>query len=195
MTSTASSDGGPAGSSARARKELRRPVLHRAEHVAVGVVVHGAPRPPLRLCLLDPLRLSSFRPVARLPPDAVVTDARRILKVTPVRPGDARPAHCRPDLVDDHVDRVRLDVRHLLEVRGDAPLHFPSDLGDRCAPLHREMQLHAHAPRLRRRCARPCAWEARCPRARALLRPRAPHPRHSWRGCRSRSSPSSSTGV
>src|SRR5580765_5954756 len=79
-----------------AREELRRAVLHRPEHIPVGVVVHGSPRPPLRLRLLDPLALFSRPAVTRLPPDAVVAHRRNVLQRDAGETGDTRPAHAGP---------------------------------------------------------------------------------------------------
>ena len=64
----------------RAREEIRRPVLHRAEQRAVVVVVQLPPDPPLLLGLLDPAALVGRAAVARLPPDALVADGRRRLE-------------------------------------------------------------------------------------------------------------------
>src|SRR5206468_1477610 len=61
----------------RARKELRRAELHRAEEAAVVVVVHGSPCAGVVLDLLDPAPLVGGPAAARLPPDTPVADARR----------------------------------------------------------------------------------------------------------------------
>ena len=65
---------------AGARKELRRPVLHRAEQAPVVVVVDRPPRTPLVLGRADPLALVGATAVPRLPPDAFVADRRRRLE-------------------------------------------------------------------------------------------------------------------
>ena len=77
-----------AGQLVRAREGLRRAVLHRAEHAAVGVVVDGAERAELELDLLHPAVLVDRAAAARLPPDALVADARRRLERQLRQPGE-----------------------------------------------------------------------------------------------------------
>src|SRR5206468_413305 len=76
-----------------AREEVGRPVLHRAEQAAVRVIVHGAPRSPLRLRLLDPPAFVRRLARAGLPPDAAVTHLRRRLQRDAGEARDARAAH------------------------------------------------------------------------------------------------------
>src|SRR6266511_593701 len=86
----------PGGQLRCPREQPRRPVLHRAEHAPVTVVVHRSPRPPLRLGLLDPLPLVRLASLAGLPPDALVADGRRVLQRYARQPRDARAAHSDP---------------------------------------------------------------------------------------------------
>jgi hypothetical protein len=78
VTSTASSEGGPAGNFGRAREEPRRAELHRAEDPTIFVVVDGPPAAPLLLGLLDPAAFVEQTAPLGLPPDALVTEARRV---------------------------------------------------------------------------------------------------------------------
>src|SRR5262249_3413475 len=64
----------------RTRKEPRQAELHRPEQPAVVVVVDRAPAAPVVLDLLDPAPLVGLTLATRLPPDAVVADARRHLE-------------------------------------------------------------------------------------------------------------------
>ena len=73
-----------------AREELGRPVLHRADHGPVVVAVHGAPGAPVQLGALDPAPLVDAAARARLPPDALVTDLRRLLERHPGQARDPR---------------------------------------------------------------------------------------------------------
>src|SRR6478609_173636 len=50
-----------------------------------------------------------------------------------------------PDLVDDDVDGLRLDTRHLGEVGGDPPLDLRGDAGNRRTPVDGDVQLDPHA--------------------------------------------------
>ena len=129
----------------RAREEIRRPVLHRAEQRAVVVVVQLPPDPPLLLGLLDPAALVGLAAVARLPPDAPVADGRRRLERRAGHPRETGAQRRRPDLVDDDVDPFRLDLGHPLEIVADAELHRPPDLGDGRAPGEAHVQLDRRA--------------------------------------------------
>ena len=150
MTRTASSLGGPGGQLARAREELRRPVLHRAEQASVVVVVDRPPGAPLVLGVADPLALVGAAPVPRLPPDALVADGRRRLDRRSGQPGDPRRHAIRPHGVDDDLDGRRLDVGHAAEVLAHALLDAPADRRDRRPPLRDEVQLDAHGAVLAR---------------------------------------------
>src|SRR3954454_13285560 len=80
----------PRGELTSTREELGRAVLHRPEQVAVVVVVDRPPRAPLVFGVTNPLALVRAAPVARLPPDALVADARRRLDRRTGQPGDPR---------------------------------------------------------------------------------------------------------
>src|SRR4029077_18393571 len=71
-----------------ARKQLGRPVLHRADHGPVIVAIHGPPSAPIELGALHPARLVDATARARLPPDALVTDLRRLLERHSGQAGD-----------------------------------------------------------------------------------------------------------
>ena len=97
---------GPTGQLLGAREELGGPVLHRAEHIPVGVVVDRPERPDRELDLLHPAVLVDRAPAARLPPDAVVAHRRRRLERELGQPGERRRQGLVPrDLVDDDVHR------------------------------------------------------------------------------------------
>ena len=147
MTSTASSDGGPAGRSAARGKRPDGAVLHRAEHATVVVEVDRPPLAPLLLDALDPALLRGRAVPARLPPDALATDApARSASVPRVRPATrwAHQAAGAADLVDDHVDRAWREVGHLREVLGHPLLHGGADRGHVGAPVDREVELDGH---------------------------------------------------
>src|SRR5205823_2285213 len=75
---------------ARAREEIRRPVLHRAEQAAGLVVVDRPPRSPVVLRLTDPLALVGASPAPRLPPDALVAHRRSGVERRAREAGDPR---------------------------------------------------------------------------------------------------------
>src|SRR4051812_48776714 len=72
------------------RKKIRRPVLHRADHPAVVVVVDRAPGTEVVLGSVDPAILVGPAPRLRLPPDAAVADDRRFLQRQPGQSLDPR---------------------------------------------------------------------------------------------------------
>ena len=83
--------GGRAGGQiGRAREQLRRPVLHRAEDAAVVVAVDRPPGAPLLLGPLDPLALVGLAIPSALPPDAALADGRRGLEGRARETGEPR---------------------------------------------------------------------------------------------------------
>ena len=111
-----------------AREERRRAVLDRAEQASVVVAVERAPGAPLVLGLLDPAVLRGRAAVARLPPDAGLADAGRVLERCR-RSGRRRAV----PFVHDHVDGVGTDVGHPREAVGDVRLHLAPTVAG-CAP-------------------------------------------------------------
>src|SRR6266511_596545 len=79
----------------RAREESRGPELHRSQEPAVVVVVDRAPRARIVLDPLDPAPLVGRATTAGLPPDALVTHARRRLERRAGQSCDSR-AHPGP---------------------------------------------------------------------------------------------------
>ena len=142
------------GQLARAREEIRRPVLHRAEQPAVVVVVDRAPRAPLVLGVADPLALVGAAPVPRLPPDALVADGRRRLDRRARQPGDAR-ASFGPHRVDDDLARPPARRRPCCArySRTRSCTSLP-DRRNRRAPLRDEVQLDPHGAVLARHAHR-----------------------------------------
>src|SRR3954470_15909115 len=73
----------------RARKQLGRPVLHRADDAPVVFVVERAPGTEVPLGAIDPAVLVGPAARLRLPPHTAVADDRRLLKAQPRQALDA----------------------------------------------------------------------------------------------------------
>ena len=144
MTRTASSLGGPAGSSRARGNSSAGPVLHRAEQPAVVVVVDRPPRAPRVLGVADPLALVGTAPVPRLPPDALVAHGRRRLDRRSGQPGDPRRHASSPTASTTTSTAAGSTSAMLRRYSRTRCLDEPADLRDRRPPLRDEVQLDAH---------------------------------------------------
>ncbi len=166
MTSTASSDGGPAGRSTARGKSVRRPVLHRPEHAPVVVAVDRPPRPPRLLRPLAPTRLVRVPVPAALPPDARLADGRRRLERRARQPDEPR-AHVpaggepMPSTSTSTDDGVTAAMRS--EVVRDAAPYSSADVRRAPSPLELDAAPQPHTSRPRRGPTphRPCAARPR----------------------------------
>ena len=134
MTSIASSRRRARRQLGRAREQLARPVLHRAEQPPVVVVVELAPDAPVLLGLLDPAALVR----SRVPRDCHHTQSWQtsgaVSSVAPGDPGEAARHGARPISSTTTFTDSGSHVGHLPQVVADALLHLGADVRDATRP-------------------------------------------------------------